>query len=70
MNSFEAELNNINKNKMIAQESYNNLYANILVTTSSKINQDNIKLLLNTLQSPDTKKFISEKYKGNLIVPN
>jgi len=42
-------------------------YANLLATTEAKKDSPAIKNLVDALQSPQTRKFIQEKYQGAIV---
>ncbi|STQ85548.1 ABC transporter substrate-binding protein [Helicobacter muridarum] len=54
-------------NDAIALEDSRSAYANILVVRAGDENNEDVLILKNALQSEDTRKFIQEHYKGEII---
>ncbi|GAA0723421.1 MetQ/NlpA family ABC transporter substrate-binding protein [Clostridium malenominatum] len=63
--AIEAELNPTKD--AIAIESLNSPYANVLAVRKEDKDKENIKALSKALTSPEIKKFIEEKYDGNVV---
>lgn len=63
--ALEAGLNPIKDALFI--EGADSPYANLLATTEAKKDSPAIKKLVKALQSPETKRFIQEKYKGAIV---
>ncbi len=72
---FDGYITNTNKildagidaNTALFREGKDSPYANILVTKTSRVNDDAIVKLKNALTTPEVKKFIEETYKGAVI---
>ena len=63
--AIEAELNPTKD--AISIESLDSPYANVLAVRKEDKEKDNIKALSKALTSPEIKKFIEEKYNGNVV---
>lgn len=63
--ALEAGLNPVKDALFI--EGADSPYANLLATTEAKKDAPAIKKLVQALQSPETKQFIQEKYKGAIV---
>ncbi|MDR0365911.1 MAG: MetQ/NlpA family ABC transporter substrate-binding protein [Bifidobacteriaceae bacterium] len=57
------------KDALLAETAVDNPYVNILVTTSAKQNDADLKKLNDLLHSPEVKKFIQERWTDNSVVP-
>ncbi len=72
---FDVYINNTNKvieagkdaSKFLFREGEDSPYANIVVTTPDKKDDEGLKAVVELLQSEDTAKFIKEKYNGAVI---
>lgn len=63
--ALEAGLNPLNDALFI--EGSDSPYANIVVTTTAKIDNEDVQKLIKTLQSEEVRKLIAEKYKGAIV---
>ncbi|NYT60133.1 MetQ/NlpA family ABC transporter substrate-binding protein [Alcaligenaceae bacterium] len=63
--ALEAGLNPLNDALFI--EGADSPYANIVVTTQAKKDDAAVKKLIQALNSPETRQFIEEKYKGAIV---
>lgn len=63
--AIQANLNPL-KNAILIEDS-NSPYVNILVANKDSAQSEDMKILIKALQSPETKKFIEEKYKGAIL---
>jgi D-methionine transport system substrate-binding protein len=75
ISEFDVYINNTNKvieagldaTKFLFREGEDSPYANIVVTTPDKKDDEGLKAVVELLQSEDTAKFIKEKYNGAVI---
>lgn len=63
--ALESKLNPVTDSILL--EGADSPYANIVTVVSGHENDENIKVLIETLQSEKVKKFISEKYSGGVV---
>ncbi|RAL24566.1 MetQ/NlpA family ABC transporter substrate-binding protein [Thermoflavimicrobium daqui] len=63
--AIQAKLNPVKDNLFI--EGKDSPYANVLATKQGKEKDESIQKLVKALNSPDTKKFIEDKYKGAVV---
>lgn len=67
INTNFAISSKIPQDKAILVESKDSPYANIIAVLKGRENEEKIKKLINALHSEKVKKFIEEKYKGEII---
>ena len=68
--AIQAKLNPLKDALLVEDVKNSKRYVNVLVTKKGKENEEGIKLLAQLLQSHETKKFIEDKYKGQVIPAN
>lgn len=67
INTNVALASNISKEKAIYVEDKNSPYVNIVAVLKGQENNDKIKKLMKALQSEKVKKYINEKYNGEIV---
>ena len=68
--AIQAKLNPLKDAVLVEDVKNSSRYVNILVTKKGKESDEGIKILAELLRSPETKKFIEDKYKGQVISAN
>lgn len=53
--------------KFLFREGTDSIYSNIIVVKSDRANDPAVKILYNTLRSPEVKQFIDDKYNGAVV---
>ena len=64
--ALEAKLNP-GKDALALEDALKSVYANFIAARSERVNAPEIQKLVAALRSPETKKFIQDKYKGAVI---
>ena len=68
--AIQAKLNPLKDAVLVEDVKNSSRYVNILVTKKGKESEEGIKILSELLKSPETIKFIEDKYKGQVIPGN
>ena len=68
--AIQAKLNPLKDAILVEDVKNSSRYVNILVTKKGKESDEGIKILAELLRSAETKKFIEDKYKGQVIPAN